>query len=84
MQLSRSALAAFAQKVSSEPQPCKRCSARLRREESRNVIKVYHGKTQTMPKCSAQPLIKLVCDVHFASVLLQRMSLGSEEALGLF
>ena len=77
MQLSRSALAAFAQKVSSEPQPCKRCSARLRREESRNVIKVYHGKTQTMPKCSAQA-------VHFASVLLQRLSLGSEEALGLF
>lgn len=44
MQLSRSALTFIAQKTSAQPQPCKRCSQRLRNKRSGDSINVYHGE----------------------------------------
>ncbi|KAL3130661.1 hypothetical protein ABBQ38_008051 [Trebouxia sp. C0009 RCD-2024] len=41
--LSRSALTFIAQKTSAQPQPCKRCSQRLRNKRSGDIINVYHA-----------------------------------------
>lgn len=51
MQLSRSALTFIAQKTSAQPQPCKRCSQRLRNKRSGDIINVYHGEPHMTANC---------------------------------
>ena len=47
LKVSRTALTWITQKATAEPQPCERCSHSLG-EESREQIKVYHGKQSVL------------------------------------
>lgn len=51
LKVSRTALTWITQKVSAEPQPCKRCSDRLG-DGSGEQIKVYHGEQSVLSSCS--------------------------------